>query len=114
MASPLPNHLVAHRKRAGLFQDEVAFLLGTRGGSKVSRYERFEREPNLEMVLAYEAMFGKPASTLFAGRYREIQKRVVERARVLLHKTKRQKPDKTNQIKLGTLAAIIARASKQP
>lgn len=63
------------------------------------------------MVLAYEAVFGKPASELFIGRYKEIQKRVGERAKVLVHKVQRQIPNKANQRKLETLAAIIARTS---
>jgi transcriptional regulator with XRE-family HTH domain len=76
MPSPLPNHLVAFRKRAALSQEDMAFLLGTRGGSKVSRYENFVREPNLETVLAYEAIFGKPASQLFTGVYHNVEKRL--------------------------------------
>lgn len=114
MASALPNHLVAHRKRAALFQNDVAFLLGIHGGSKVSRYERFTREPNLEKILAYEAIFGKPASELFPGLYKKIERQVVERARVLAHKTKCQKPGRMNKRKLETLAAIIAGQSEHP
>ena len=45
-SSPLPNYLRPHRKRLGLSQEEVAFLLGFRGESKgagVCKDERFER-----------------------------------------------------------------------
>jgi transcriptional regulator with XRE-family HTH domain len=111
MAKPLPNLLVSFRKRAALSQEEMAFLLGTRGGSKISRYERFTRGPSLEIVLAYEVIFGKSASRLFAGICKEIERRVVERARVLAHKTRRQKPSPENKRKLEILEIIIQKYS---
>jgi transcriptional regulator with XRE-family HTH domain len=109
MTSKIPNYLLAHRKRSALSQDDVAYLLGKRGGEKVSRYERFIRGPNLETLLAYEAIFQKPASQLFAGLYRQIEKRVAERARVLAHKTRRQKPSRMTERKMQTLEAILAK-----
>jgi transcriptional regulator with XRE-family HTH domain len=112
MASQLPNYLLAHRKRSALSQDDVAYLLGKRGGEKVSRYERFSREPKLETILAYEAIFQKPASQLFAGQYRKIERRVAERAKVLAHKTKRQKPSRMMERKLQALSAIIQSFSR--
>jgi transcriptional regulator with XRE-family HTH domain len=112
MPSPLPNHLLAHRKRAALSQEDMAFLLGTRGGSKVSRYERFKRDPNLETVLVYEAIFGKPASQLFTGQYRNVEKRLAERVKVLIHRTKRQKQGSAAKRKLEVLTALLARLSE--
>ena len=110
MATPLPNLLLSHRKRSALSQEDMAFLLGTRGGSKVSRYERFKRGPNLETVLAYEAIFGKPASQLFAGQYREVENSMGERVRVLIHKTKRQKTGTYDEEEARSLGAILAPA----
>jgi len=79
----LPNYLRAQRKRLGLSQDEVAFLLGCRDGGKLSRYERFQRTPNLETVAALELIFGVPAQELFAGVYEEAERIVSRRARML-------------------------------
>ena len=39
MPHKLENYLRTYRRRAGLSQDEMAFLLGTKSGTKVSRYE---------------------------------------------------------------------------
>ena len=36
----LENYLRTYRKRSGLTQREVAFLVGCRNGAQVSRYER--------------------------------------------------------------------------
>ena len=86
-SSPLPNYLLANRKRLALSQHEVAFLLGQHGGDNVSRYENYTREPNLQTILAMEAIFQKPANQLFAGLYERIEREVAARAKVLTYKT---------------------------
>lgn len=68
----LQNYLRMYRKRAGLSQDEVAFLLGVKSGAKVSRYERRRRVPPLETALAYEAIFRIPVRELFLGTYEQV------------------------------------------
>src|SRR5438552_11302801 len=63
----LENYLRTYRKRSGLTQREVAFLVGCRNGAQVSRYEKRRRLPPLRTALACEAAFGVPVSVLFAG-----------------------------------------------
>ena len=74
----LENYLRTYRKRSGLSQDEVAFLLGCQNGTKVSRYERFARKPSLETLFAYEVVFGASARELFAGAYQKVEKKTLE------------------------------------
>lgn len=83
MASKLPNYLRTYRKRSGLSQAEVAYLVGVSNGQKVSRYELSNRRPALETILAYEALFGVPAQALFAGVYAAVEGETRRRARVL-------------------------------
>ena len=83
MSSKLQNYVRTHRRRAGLSQKEMAFLLGCTSEAKVSRYERFVRQPTLETVLAYEAIFGAPARELFAGVYERARAEIQNRARAL-------------------------------
>ena len=114
MSSPqLPNYLRANRKRLGLSQDEVAFLLGTQSGAKVCRYERFVREPSLATALAFEAIFKRPASELFGGLYQEIEKQVAERAKALSYRTSYQKPTRQNAHKLQAFRNIATPRSKK-
>jgi transcriptional regulator with XRE-family HTH domain len=82
-AHKLDNYLRMYRKRAGLSQDEVAYLLGTKSGTMTSRYERFRRTPSLETALAYEAIYGVPAKELFAGVSARAERVVRHRARIL-------------------------------
>jgi transcriptional regulator with XRE-family HTH domain len=86
MASKLPNYLKTFRKRSGLSQEEVAFLLGTLNGEKVCRHERFAREPSLRSALAYMIIFQSQGSELFAGIHEEVRLQLLERARKLKKK----------------------------
>ena len=86
-SAQLSNYLKANRKRLALSQDDVAFLLGAKGGAKVCRYERFVREPSLQTALAYEVIFKTSVSELFGGLYENIEKEVAERAKILSAKS---------------------------
>ena len=104
----LPNYLLTYRKRAALSQEEVAYLLGSQSGSKVSRYELFAREPGLQTALAYEAIFQRPVSELFPGLYEKIQSVVRARAKKLQQKGFRGKRRGFTARKRKTLAAILS------
>jgi len=110
----LPNYLRAHRKRLGLSQDEVAFLLGAVSGAKVSRYERFVRGASFETALACEAVFKRPASELFAGLYKKIEKEVAARAETLALKINERKADRRTARKRQTLTDMAILQTKKP
>ena len=67
-----------YRKRIGLTQEEMAFLLGTKGDSKVSRYENSRRIPAFRAILEYTVIFKVPLQDLFAGHCDE--------ATIIIHK----------------------------
>src|ERR1041384_6782549 len=92
-STPLPNYLLANRKRSRLSQDEVAFLLGVQSGAKVCRHERFVREPSLATALAYEAILQRPVSELFGGLYKKIEQEVAARAKTLTYRVPPRKPN---------------------
>jgi len=107
MPSPqLPNYLRSHRKRLGLSQKEVAYLLGTDEAAKVCRYERFIRSPSLRTALAYEIIFQRSSCELFAGLFRSIQKEVAARAKILCAKTESGKQDQRSLRKRQMLLLI--------
>jgi transcriptional regulator with XRE-family HTH domain len=112
MSSRLPNYLRSNRKRLGLSQEEVAFLLGTTNGAKVCRYERFSRLPSLETALACEVIFKISTRELFSGLYQKINHKVVERAKVLTHRIRRRPLTKHTQQKSAALGAIVAQRAK--
>src|SRR3954454_6389361 len=84
MASALHNYLRTYRKRTGLSQTEMAFLLGCANGAKVSRYEHGARRPNLATALACEVILRVALPELFAGMYHDVEKQIGLRAVRLL------------------------------
>ena len=111
MASRIHSYLRTHRKRCGLTQDEVAFLLGCRTGTKVSRFERLARRPNLATALACEVVFGIPAHELFPRAHAEAEKEVAERALALANRLRTGSGRETRRLrqKLASLKAIVSR-----
>jgi transcriptional regulator with XRE-family HTH domain len=75
------NYLRASRKKLGLSQRELAYLLGAETSTHISRYERRKRLPSIETALACQAILGVPVSEIFGGTYESIANEVKKRAR---------------------------------
>src|SRR5262249_26149549 len=81
------HYIRMHRKRTGLSQKELAFLLGwPQGEALASRYERFLHEPTLSTALACEFIFQVPLSELFAGMFDDAALLTVAQMRLLEQK----------------------------
>ena len=109
LSTILVHYLRTHRKRLALSQDELAWLLGCRHGSKVSRYERFARMPSLNTVFAYEIIFGVPARDLFAGIFEAVEHATLKRAELLVRRLQAGPSNRSVAIKLAALRAIDRR-----
>jgi transcriptional regulator with XRE-family HTH domain len=107
MSRKLQNYLRKYRKRAGLSQKEVAFLLGLKNGATVSRYEMFQRLSILETILAYEVIFGVSVRELFCGVFERVNKDVIHRAKLLTRTIQEGKVDGATDRKLELLRMII-------
>ena len=66
--SKIPNRLWRARKRRGLGQKQIAFLIGKSAG-QVSRYERGVRLPELQTIFAIELAYGTPLRILYKEIY---------------------------------------------
>ncbi len=105
---------LTHRKRSGLTQGEVAFLLGARHKTKVSDYEQHTRRPMLETALAYEAMFGVPVRELFAGMFDEVESTTHRRAQILARKLSTASRTRLTARKLDLLSQITSGSGSEP
>lgn len=63
----LTNYLRTYRKRAGLTQRELAFLLGLKARGPISEIEKRRRVPLLRTALALAVIFRIPVEVLFSG-----------------------------------------------
>jgi len=103
-----------YRKRSGLSQEELAYLLDAESASKVSRYERSSRIPGLKALIGYELIFGLTIEELFAGMYDNIQENVHDRAAQLLNTlTQEPKKNKTSR-KIAFLKGIASNETARP
>jgi len=110
MSHKLDNYLRSHRKRAGLSQDEVAFLLGRATGTKISRYERFSRRPSLETAFIYRVLFGAPVEELFAGVLQRVERTTKRRVQLLLRRLDKAEPNRQLARKREALRAACSGA----
>jgi hypothetical protein len=93
----------------------MAFLLGCRSGTKISRFEHLARHPNLETALAYQVVCGVPAHDLFPAIYAEVEKIIAERAHLLAEQVQaRRERDQLRLRKLARLNAIMAEGKQRP
>jgi len=79
----LSNYLKMFRKRSGLSQEELGFLLGGNFGTQVARFECGRRTPSFEALVRYEIIFKATALDLFTGAHERLADDVCERARKL-------------------------------
>ena len=109
----LPNYLRMYRKRAGLSHRDVAVLLGVQSAAKISRYERFRREPTLQTAFAFSVIFAEPPTELFAGVYEDTRHRVLRRARLLRHRLELRQADPRLARKLAALQNLVAKQQEE-
>jgi transcriptional regulator with XRE-family HTH domain len=105
--------LRTYRKRSGLSQEEIAFLIDASSGTTVSRHEDLHRVPSLANAFGYEAIFGIPPSALFPGEYEKMRAQIESRAITLLGKLTREgKEDTLTVYKRKYLEGLLRRVRK--
>ena len=109
----LQNYIRTYRKRSGLSQDELTYLLGRKSGSVISRCERLRRMPSLEMALRLEVIFRLPVKDLFAGMFTQVERQTLRRVGLLARRLMETKEESLTAHKLDALA-ISVRGTREP
>jgi transcriptional regulator with XRE-family HTH domain len=107
MSSKLPSYLRTYRRRSGLTQAELAFLMGVASGTHVSHYERLRRGPSFVTALKFRAILGVQPEDLFPGIFAEVDEAVIKRARVLVDRMKDAPETPALKRKRAALDAIL-------
>src|SRR5258708_9621849 len=110
----LGNYLKAYRKRSGLSQSEVAYLLGSKNAAQVSRYERRRCMPPLRTALAFQAALDTPLSELYAGTYESVAKEVRSRAQSLSAQLNTRTPQRGKSLTPYKLQWLAEHCTSQP
>jgi transcriptional regulator with XRE-family HTH domain len=113
MTRKKPNYLRSFRKRNGLTQGEMAFLLGCNNPARVSDYERMRRHPSAEIMIRCQAIFGEPVEKLFPVLSEKVEKETKKRARELRDKIGEGNESASAKRKLDFLNDIRGRRGEE-
>lgn len=108
----LRTYLRTLRRRWGLTQKELAFLIGASGGGHVSRLEQLKRFPSLAAAIACLVIFDTSPYQLFPGLFEDIEGAVLERA-AELYEELQGNPSKSAQVKLDFLEEVLKRPRRK-
>jgi len=106
MAKKLANYVRSHRRRLGLSQTEVAFLVGAAGKAAVSLHESSDQGPSLETLIAYAALFGTSTKELYAGIHEKVEREMARRAGTLSEQLATARPTRRRAYKLERLREL--------
>lgn len=109
MNKKLASYLRSYRRRWGLTQQDLAFLLGCKSSAVISRLEGRKREPSLKIAVACFIIFGIPAAELFPGIATEVDEAVMVRVWDLYDRLQGD-PSRATRAKLDLLEDAIERA----
>lgn len=104
-------YLRALRRKSTLSQADVAFLLGTSTGTRVSRHETGQCIPPLEVVLAYAVMFDAAIDEIYHEEAARIVKHIRTRARIRHESLAHGANSPLSRERRAALAEIIRRCS---
>lgn len=85
------SRLRTQRRLWGLSQSELAYLLGCRCRTQVSRIEQEARAPNLHIALQCELLFGLLPGEMFPRMFERAEEQLIHRAYALYRKLGRSK-----------------------
>ena len=109
MTNKIPRYVGSQRRRWALDQDELAYLVGLKSGSNVSRIEHGKRHPTIKAAFGYEALFGVSASTLFPALFEGVEDALMRRA-YKLHEELRSDDSRKARVKRQLLQEALGRA----
>lgn len=88
--SNAPNYLKIYRKRSTLTQEDIAFLMRIPDYSNISRYEKGQRTPTMELLLVYHHLFETSIESFFEPESKIILAGLLERITELINELKRE------------------------
>jgi transcriptional regulator with XRE-family HTH domain len=112
MTKKLSRYIAPKRRRWAFTQEEVAYLLGLKSGSSISRIERGERQATTKIAFAYQALFGVNAAELLPAFYAEVEAALMIRA-FKLHERLKANTSKNAQVKRELLESALTRARRR-
>lgn len=111
MSSP-PNYLRVYRKRSGLNQEDIAYLMDLPDYSNISRYEKGQRSPTTELLLTYKHLFDTPIESFFEQESELIKLKLIQRIVQLVPELKKEQITLKNTPRIKYLEETIKRLTQ--
>lgn len=103
------NFLRLYRKRSPLTQADIAHLLGLTDYSNISRYEKGQREPGIELLLVYHLLFNTSIDSFFEHQSAAVRADLVNRIHGLIAELQQEKSDPKCALRIRFLEEVITR-----
>lgn len=78
------NKLRIHRKQTQITQADIAYLLNHSDNSSISRVESGDRQPSIEILLAYHLLFDMEIGDFFLDQRDVVRRRIASRIKHLV------------------------------
>lgn len=107
-----PNFLRLHRKRTPLTQADIAYLMGLPDYSNISRCEKGQREPSVELLIGYHLLFDTSIESFFEQHAVIILLNLNKRIEYLISELKKQEDLPKNSSRIRFLEEVLTRLTK--
>lgn len=107
--SNAPNYLRVYRKRSPLTQGDIAYLMNLTDYSNISRYEKGQRTPSIEMLLVYHLLFNTSIELFFEPKHEIILSSLLDRVEKLISDLRKEDKDISNSSRVKFLEQVINR-----
>ena len=103
------NYLRLVRKRTQLTQIDIASILKIPDFANISRWEQGQKNPGVEILLAYHLLFNIPVESLFERQKHDLKKIIIPRIKDRIAHLKTLKQDSKLQGRIDCLESILNR-----
>ena len=107
--SNAPNYLRVYRKRSPLTQGDIGFLMNLPDYSNISRYEKGQRTPTIEILLVYHLLFNTNIEHFFEQDLGVVLPNLLERSEKLIFDLKKGSSTLNNTSRIKFLELVISR-----
>ena len=107
----IKSYLRMFRRRIGFTQNELAFLLGSKSRTSISRIEQSNRKPSLETLVLAQFIFDVPSLELFPTFILGLQDAALKRVNELYEELQGE-PSKATRVKLDFLEQLLTKSER--
>lgn len=108
------NYLRMYRKRSRLAQADIASILRLSDYSNISRWEKGQRKPSIELLILYNVLFDIPIEALFERQRDELRGAIGDRLRARVGELRLLKPTRRVESRIAFLTDALERLTANP